>query len=312
MMSRRRCGFTMIELSAVIGIIAVLIALLLPAVQSTREHARRMQCVNSLTQIGVAISGYEAMNRLLPPGVIDAADPVDDAPTGYRFGWIPRILPYLERTTLANSFNYSLGVHAAAQGTARLAHLNTLLCPSAGWTTTSTLASSLMSGMLPAAGRTSYAACHHDLDAPIAGSNNGAFPLNGRFASDGIDDGLGQTIFVGEKMPGGDEMGWAVGSRATLRNTGIEFNRTDLPAVDYFLGRLISSDEPRRPPSPVATTSPGGPFPIVGGFGSPHLVASPFLFGDGSARLIRPTIDPTIYRRLGNRRDGNPIGFDEY
>ena len=310
-MTGRRRGFTMIELSAVVGIIAVLIALLLPAVQAAREGARRMQCVNNLTQIGVALSSYEAVNRLLPPGVIDTIDPVDDAPTGYRFGWIPRILPYLERPTLANNLNFSQGVHAVAQGTARLTTLNTLMCPSTRWSTTSTVASALMTSVLPTAGRTSYAACHHDLDAPISASNNGAFPLNGRVASDEIEDGLAQTIFAGEFRPGGDEMGWAVGSRATLRNTGVPFNGTDLPAIDYFIARLPAAGGPTAvPPAPLPAF--GGPYPIVGGFGSPHPIASPFLFGDGSARLIKHTINPTVYRRLGSRRDGLPIGGDEF
>src|SRR4051794_28379521 len=95
---QRRDGFTLIELLVVIAIISVLIALLLPAIQAAREAARRVQCVNNLMQIGIALQNYESSHELLPPGVINPSGPIQNAPTGYHASWMLQLLPFLEQS----------------------------------------------------------------------------------------------------------------------------------------------------------------------------------------------------------------------
>src|SRR4030081_20672 len=102
---RPQRGFTLIELLVVIAIITVLIAMLLPAVQAAREAARRMQCVNNLKQLGLAIHNYESSNGVLPPQQI-----VTYTGTSITFksqwGATSRLAPFLELGPLYNSINY--------------------------------------------------------------------------------------------------------------------------------------------------------------------------------------------------------------
>src|SRR5262249_34367974 len=104
----RRRGFTLIELLVVIAIIGVLIALLLPAVQSAREAARRAQCVNNLKQIGVALHIYLTATNSVPPLMI-VYSPVGNKNTGQVFSPLARMLPYLEQLQIYNAINFSVG-----------------------------------------------------------------------------------------------------------------------------------------------------------------------------------------------------------
>jgi len=108
-MTRPRRAFTLIELLVVIAIIAVLIALLLPAVQSAREAGRRIQCVNNLKQIGIAMHNYHDTFLCLPFGKgPDYMYLFPDAPIYARWSAHSQILPFLEQRTLFDAINFNL------------------------------------------------------------------------------------------------------------------------------------------------------------------------------------------------------------
>ncbi|MBM4076801.1 MAG: DUF1559 domain-containing protein, partial [Planctomycetes bacterium] len=101
-------GFTLIELLVVIAIIAVLISLLLPAVQQAREAARRTQCRNNLKQIGLALHNYHDSFTAIPPGWIGVTANVPDIEGTNGFSWAVFLLPSMDQGNLYNRINFNL------------------------------------------------------------------------------------------------------------------------------------------------------------------------------------------------------------
>ncbi len=124
-MSRKRPGFTLVELLIVMAIIGILVGLLMPAVQWAREAANRTQCANNLKQIALAMHQYENNNGTLPPSRI-----VFDLSTGSSSGtWAVLILPYLEHINLYNAWNLDVPYYQQSE-TARKTPVLSYFCPS--------------------------------------------------------------------------------------------------------------------------------------------------------------------------------------
>jgi prepilin-type N-terminal cleavage/methylation domain-containing protein/prepilin-type processing-associated H-X9-DG protein len=287
----RRRGFTMIELLTVVGIIAVLIALLLPAVQASREVARRTMCHSNLLQLGVAMGNYASTHRVLPPGVVDVKGPIMNLPQGYHVGWAVQLLPFIEHGNVYRRIDFRHGVYAEANSTAMMNRFNLFLCP-ANMT-----------------GEINYVGCHHDVEAPIDADNHGVLYLNSRVGYDDITDGPAYTILLGE-IRSGPTLGWASGTRATLRNTGSPINARE--PINLVGRKPFASKSDWRAEMEDLIGDGLIPLPFVGGFSSPHGQGANLLFCDGSVRFVHQGIDQRVYRRLGHRADGEIIGGDQY
>lgn len=278
---RGRAAFTLVELLVVIAIIGVLVGLLLPAVQAAREAARRVSCMNNMVQLGLGIHHHEFSMEYLPAGVINPEGPIRNAPTGQDVSWTVQILPYIEQTAVYSHFDIAAGTYAEQNQEARRQNIPTLHCPSFPG-----LPSHVEAGRIASS---NYSGCHNDSEMPIDADNNGVLFLNSNLRYSQILDGSAQTILLGESIPDESDLGWASGTRATLRNTsGIEKTRA------------------RSEPDNVAAGSL-----TVGMFGSYHPGGAVFTFADGSTRFLAESIDLDLFRKFGNRADGELLNEQE-
>jgi prepilin-type N-terminal cleavage/methylation domain-containing protein/prepilin-type processing-associated H-X9-DG protein len=222
---QRRQGFTLIELLVVIAIITVLIALLLPAVQAAREAARRMQCVNNLKQIGIALHNYHDVNNSFPPGALSHYVGGNTATTQHN-NWDSsvhmRLLAFMEQKALYNALNFHHGVFNDKIGTpinrtVTVTVVNSFLCPSgptSGWNFQGATAP-LQNYKAP--GNSYYASWGSSLEFASnqsKGPPNGPFPFYGpnghAVGVQNILDGASNTIGFGE---------WKIGSGALKTNS---------------------------------------------------------------------------------------------
>ena len=333
-------GFTLIEVLVAVGLIGVLIALLLPAVQAAREVARRASCANNLRQIGLALHSYHDAAGCFPPGRLRCGDPRYLEPGTTCSGPLDRsflvaILPQIEQSVLFNTFNLSLWMLAPENTTGHGTSIGIYLCPSdpeawrrrvrAGddfdWepasdrsakacTSYAGFGASRIAGALPDPGR------NCQVDPSQAARSDGCFGDVPPITVAAITDGLGQTLMVGER------------STTAL-------SRVDDPA-DRFLpdhagwwvhgeiGQTILSGA--FPPNTYKRKPPGVMSHLAAwewSSSSLHPGGVSGLMGDGSVKFIKETIDaspleptqlaprvnapPGLWQRLISRNGGEVV-----
>jgi prepilin-type N-terminal cleavage/methylation domain-containing protein len=326
-------GFTLIELLVVISIIAILMALLLPAVQQVREAARRTQCRNNLKHIGIALHNYHESFSLFPPGYVDRngnPNMTPDNDLGPGWGWASFLLPQMDQSTVYNQINFNVGVGIGVNAQVSQLALPAFQCPSDGLQRSFPVYDSTFSTPVTTLAHSNYVGCNGWFecfngaggnpqlgagDDGLAGTSGqaavGIFYRNSNVSAANVTDGLSNTVAVGERSSNHAPATWT-GAVAGGRCPAW---MAVLPPSPYS-----------PPPSPAydnadfgealvlahcnATHLPNADFPVYDPdtYYSFHVGGCHFLMGDGSVRFISSYVDGRTYQALGTIAGGEVNG----
>jgi len=293
-----------VELLVVIAIIAVLIGLLLPAVQAAREAARRSSCSNNLKQLGLAIHTFHDARGKFPEANVGLSDGTC-GPTPY--GPLVLLLPFLERNDLAGAFTVSAGLGNAGNRTVAGSVVNTFICPSyAGQQTASTGWRWCGSGNFTAAvtcylgvrasrtpGWPDYPAAERGVFGMdfVSASPRVARPYVTRMKD--VTDGTSKTLMYGEIRPDGNALWEGLHGRWSPWAMGHIY-------VNVSAGAGSAQTMENAPNHPTYAETGWEVYP----FASRHLGGVQMLAADGSTRFVENQIGTSVWRALGSMGGG--------
>lgn len=338
---RRRIGFTLIELLVVIAIIGVLVALLLPAIQSARESARRLQCQNNLKQLGLALHLYHDDHRVFPAGLYSETDDLQNADsTGFT-----RLLSSLEGENLLAAYNFDRPWYDPPNYTVVGLQVGGFFCPSnrgEGFLSLEQASIDYAFPLPPRASSIDYVfskganAAMNRLAGGMPIEVRGVFDTNSAVRFRDLIDGSGRTFAIGEGA--GGERGYVardlvdptkayvdpVDGRRYKLDQSWSAGAISGPQTPYFGSVYGATALYGLPPDPrdlamnplgrlatptLETFSPApdnsGGTDRVSEFRSLHSGGCHFLFCDGSVRFLQDTLSPAVFRALSTYADGS-------
>jgi prepilin-type N-terminal cleavage/methylation domain-containing protein len=314
---RRGRAFTLIELLVVIAIIAILIAMLLPAVQKVREAGYRAQCANNLKQLGLAVHTYHDAFAVIPCSRVNKTGANNAT-------WLLLLLPYIEQQNLYAKWNTSQAFWQQLNTFPENTVVKTYICPSRPRTTSvwintdpPTASSGYYSGSCG-----DYAACVGN-GTPVAGGNAtmdycagatctgympGVFiravnsPGTVRFGD--VTDGLSNTLFIGEKYMAARDFGTGAPQWGTC---GSDNDCAVWDAYDPTINQRVASAS-----FPLNGNFNADPTDYSGGvqFGGYHPGVTMFVLGDGRVAAINNSLSGTVLGYLSCRNDGQAFSLD--